>query len=646
MKKIKKKAPSEKSITPTGNPSPEWSHLAVLVAIVSAVSLLTYIPSLMNGFISNWDDNRYITENIHIRSIGLSFFKWALLDYKTNLWHPISWISHAIDYAIWGLKPFGHHLTNIIVHAVNTGIAVILSYMLLEITASTNNTAPQHSPDKRYLLVASGISGLLFGIHPLHVESVAWVTERKDLLYALFFMLSVIYYIRYARNAYTNKTPDKKPFLFDRSYLLSLGLFALSLGSKPMAITLPLICLLLDWYPLQRLTRKSIGSLIAEKIPFFALSIFVSLLTIHAQKDIGALKSIAEAPPLFRITLACKSLLLYLLKVIIPVQLLPLYPYPVDTNPFKAEYLAALTIVFVITAACLTMRRKHPFLVVTWFFFVITLLPVLGIMQAGIQSMADRFTYLASFGPLLLVSAGAACLWRRIHFSTAARTISLTTAAIVTITLLYTTLQQIAIWKDAVTLWSHMLIKYSPNYAETYHYRGQAYQKIGMLDAAINDYTQCITLAPKHVEARVNRGTAFVEKGFLDKALDDFNQVIALDPQDILVYACRGDVYAKKGLFSKAKEDFTRALSIKPINAVYINRGLIYMEEGDFTKALEDLTAAIQLQPDYPDAYPLRGDAYMKTGQAELARQDYARACSMGIRTACEKAVLPVQKEN
>lgn len=644
MKKHKNKSIPQQVSTSTSpaQSSSDWNELAVLVAIVAAVTILTYVPSLRNGFISNWDDNRYITENIHIRSLGLNFFKWALLDYKTNLWHPISWISHAIDYAIWGLQPFGHHLTNVVLHAINSGIVVFLSYLLLKISFSANGAASiEESPHWRALILASAMTGLLFGVHPLHVESVAWVTERKDLLYSLFYMLSMICYIRYCGESGNDKPTS---FLNNRYYLLSLGLFTLSLGSKPMAITLPLICLLLDWYPLRRIPGGKWISICLEKIPFFALSFFVSLLTIHAQKEIGALKTITEAPPLFRIMLACKSLMLYLLKSLIPYRLLPLYPYPEEATPFKPEYLAALLLLIAITAACLLLKKSRPYLIVVWLFFIINLLPILGIMQAGIQSMADRFAYLASLGPLLLVSVTAASLWGRARESKAARTAALATASIVLILLISTTIRQIAIWKDAVTLWSHMLANYSPTYAELYHYRGQAYQKAGFLDAAIEDYSKCIGLAPKHVEAYVNRGTALVEQGQYDKAIADFDRAITLDPKDILVYACRGNAYAKKGMLSKAKEDFTKAIDIKPINAAYINRGLIHMDEREYDKAADDFSAAISLQPDYPDAYPVRGDAYMKMGRSDLASEDYRQACSMGIQPACEKAAIPLQK--
>lgn len=619
------------------------NDLTILALLASMVAFIVYAPSLQNGFISNWDDNRYLLENSHIRSMGLDFFTWAFLDYKTNLWHPLTWISHALDYAMWDLNPFGHHLTNVVLNAFNTGIVVILSYLLLDsVTSRNDDPGYQESAGRCDLLVASGITGLLFAIHPLHVESVAWVAERKDLLYSLFYMLSIICYLRYAASIVRD---ESTPFFRNRHYLWALGLFALSLGSKPMAITLPLICLILDWYPLRRIAAGRMISLLVEKIPFLVLSLGVSILTVMAQREVGGLKSLTEASPAFRIMLAFKSLVLYLVKIVFPVGLLPLYPYPKDTTaPFTPEYLGALCLIVALTALCVALRKKRPYLAAVWAFFVITLLPILGIMQAGIQSMADRFVYLASFGPLLLAAVGATLLWRRLQSSTAVRGAAASAVSVVVLLLLYLTVTQIGIWKDAVTLWSYMLDKYSPNYAEAYQYRGQAYQKIGRVDSAIEDFSRCITLDPVNVEAHVNRGMSQFGKGEFDKAIKDFDKAIALNPKEVVAYTNRGNAYAQKGVLSKAKEDFSRAIEIKPFYPAYINRGLVNMDEGAFTKAAEDFNEAIRLQPDFPDVYNARGDAYMKNGRIDLALQDYSKACSMGVQVACDKAVSPFKK--
>jgi tetratricopeptide (TPR) repeat protein len=613
----------------------------MLAVIASVVAFILYVPSLQNNFISNWDDNRYLLENSHIKSMGLNFFTWAFLDYKTNLWHPITWISHALDYALWDLNPFGHHLTSVVLNSLNTGIVVILSFLLLKTVASRNDAEEcQVFTDRRDLLVAAGISGLLFAIHPLHVESVAWVAERKDLLYSLFYMLSIICYLRYAASI---ERDEPTLFYRNRHYLWALGLFALSLGSKPMAITLPLVCLILDWYPLRRVQTGKLISLLVEKVPFLALSLLVSIVTVMAQKEVGGLKTLTEASFAFRIMLAFKSLLLYLVKVFLPVGLLPLYPYPKDTAPFKPEYLGALLLILVLTILCLFYRKRRPYFAAVWFFFVITLLPILGIMQAGIQSMADRFAYLASFGPLLLAAVGLTMLWRKVQSVALVRELFVAAAFVVVFLLVNMTVLQIAIWKDAVTLWSYM-IKSSPDYAETYQYRGQAFQKIGRLDSAIDDFSRCIALDPAHVEAFVNRGMSQFGKGEFDKAIEDFDRAIALNPKEVVAYTNRGNAYAQQGVLSRAKEDFSRAIAIKPFYPAYINRGLVTMDEGDFTKAAADFTEAIKLQPDFPDVYPVRGDAYMKMGRIDLALQDYSQACSMGVQAACDKATSPFQR--
>ena len=310
---------------------------------VSLMTFLVYLSALQNDFVG-WDDGTYVVENPFIRSLNGALLKWAFLDFYASNWHPLTWISHALDYAVWGLNPLGHHLTNNILHAVNTFLVVLLVVKLMEavrrrreavprpkIGRSTESPLTEEPYDVKGPLIAAATTGLLFGLHPIHVESVAWVAERKDLLCALFFLLSIMMYIRYI----TPPSPSypKRGWRSRGSYFLSLAFFTLALLSKPMAVSLPFVLLVLDWYPFGRITSyKTFGTAFIGKMPFIALSLVSSILTVQAQKE--AIVPMELAPLSQRILVGVESLIGYLWKMILPVNLSPFYPYPKNLSPF------------------------------------------------------------------------------------------------------------------------------------------------------------------------------------------------------------------------------------------------------------------------------------------------------------------------
>ena len=260
-----------------------------VAGLVSLLTIIIYLPTLQNKFVA-WDYNVYVYNNPYIRSLNLDLFKWDFSDFYAGYWSPLTWISHALDYAVWGLNPLGHHLTNIIFHAVNTFVVVLLMIRLLKArkAPTTNSDAPGFLTE-RMILMAAGITGLLFGLHPLHVESVARVSERKDLLSALFFLLTIIMYIRHLSVREHQTTQVKiRSLVFSKYYFLSCGFFILALHSKPMAVTLPVVLLILDWYPFKRIQSfQAFRQAVVEKIPFLALSLFSSIITILSQRRQG-----------------------------------------------------------------------------------------------------------------------------------------------------------------------------------------------------------------------------------------------------------------------------------------------------------------------------------------------------------------------
>ncbi len=544
----------------------------LLAGIVALATFIVYIASLRNDFVL-WDDDWYVYENEHIQSFDLTFLKWAFFDFYSGNWHPLTWISHALDCALWGLNPLGHHLTNNVLHAANTFLVVLLVVKLLQPSSTSSNSSA--GLNKR-ALIGAGVTGLLFGLHPLHVESVAWVSERKDLLCALFYLVSVKYYLDYASRTGGEPVQQKQSLqYFSKHYVFSVGFFILALMSKPMAITLPPVLLILDWYPLSRIQSfKSFRIAFVEKTPFIVLSLISSVLTLFAQKAGGALGVVVMVfePLSSRSALAAKSLLSYLGKMILPLDLTPLYPYPMNIAPLSLEYLVPVVLVIATTIFCVALVKKQKLWLAVWGYYIVTLLPVIGLVPVGIQAMADRYTYLPSLGPFLI--AGLLTVWvsKKVDAVKKAglgiKIAGVAGALLIVITMTYLTFEQIGIWRNSITLWSYVIEK-----------------------------------EPSATVAYGNRGVTFAAAGELDKALEDYNRAIALDPYDTGIYFERGQVFARMRQFDKAVADFDKTIMLDQYGAksqvdkkfYFLNRGLAYLEMAKPEPAMSDLKQACEL---------------------------------------------------
>lgn len=655
----------------------------VIAGIVAMMTFLAYMPALLNGFV-DWDDRTYVYDNPHIRQLNPAFFKWAFFDFYEANWHPLTWLSHAVDYAIWGLNPFGHHLTSIILHAANAFMVVVLTITFLEIwKGSESKNGPSKFPDKPAISITGGVTGFLFGLHPLHVESVAWIAERKDLLCALFFLLSIMAYMKYAHAVGAETAqPGARSRFRNRQYLFSLGYFTLALLSKPMAVTLPLVLLILDWCPLGRVpSMKLLRPVVVEKLPFIVLSLTSSVLTVLAQRSSGAIKSVNFAPLVTRLIIAAKSLIVYLGKMILPVHLIPYYPYPKDASLFSPGGLVPIVLVIGITVSCLAVAKKEKLWLSLWGYYVVTLLPVLGIVQVGEQAMADRYTYLPSFAPFLLAGLFVARIATSLDGLKAKSNVLVKPAAgisvlFLVVSLTWLTYTQIGIWRSTIDLWSHVIrkdpdislayrdrgvafektglydkaiedyntsIALDPRYYKAYVNRAIIFEKTGRLDEAIADYSTAIVLRPSHYEIYMSRGNALIKTGQFDKAIEDFNRAIAMNPYYYEAYTYQGIAFNKAGLFDRAIKAFNESIAIHPANAdAYGGRGLSYALSNHYDKALEDFNQAISLNNNYAPAYLNRGKLSHLTGNTEQALSDYRKACDLGDAEGC-KAVQSLQ---
>ncbi len=423
---------------------PDLSRKQLTAAICFALAVGTfalYSPILSHAFL-NYDDPDYIVNNPHVNS-GLTWsgIIWAFKSGYAANWHPLTWISHMIDCQLFGLKPAGHHLVNVLFHTANT---VLLFILLNYLTGA---------------IWRSAFVAALFAWHPLHVESVAWASERKDVLSAFFWMLTLLAYTRYvAEGKLQAKRNSTLGFLASPFYWLALILFACGLMSKPMVVTLPFVLLLLDFWPLQRFNASTFQRLLLEKIPFFVLMVASCIITLHVQK--GALWSTAALPFSFRLANALVSYVSYLSKMFLPVNLALIYPYP---HSLPLPVVAATVIVlFLLSAIFLFQAKRCPYLIVGWLWFLGTLVPAVGLVQVGVQAMADRYTYLPSIGIFILVAWGIGDL-----VSSAPRkreTCILAGGAVLAACLVLTSLQ-LRYWRNSATIFSHTVEVTTDNYA-------------------------------------------------------------------------------------------------------------------------------------------------------------------------------------
>lgn len=516
---------------------------ALLAAIVT---FIVFLPALKNNFV-NWDDTAYVLHNTHIKSIDINLFRWAFFDFYDNTWFPLTWISLAIDYAFWGLDPWGYHLTNIVLHAFNTLWVSLIAVQLVKAYRKRMTVTDSAFPNSM-VIICCVVAGLFFGLHPLRVESVAWISERKDMLNTFFGLPALLLYIGFAeRRAEGSNNP--LACLVDKRYLTALLLFILSLLSKPMTVTLPVIFLIIDWFPLGRFDGwKGLKIIFAEKIPFLLGSLAVGIITMISQQP--AMIAFDKIPMGARFILVCKSIIVYFRMMIWPSGLMPSYPHPAtEISLSKIEYLLPSVVVVLITIACLLMVKRQKIWLAVWLYYLVTLFPVSMIVQVGSQAMADRYTYLPGIGPTIIVSIGIGLFFSKLRTSgKLGKSVGYgLITGIIAISTVYSviTVRQISVWRNTGTLWSRV-IDLKPD-GLTYFTRGKYYELIGEYENALKDMTESL---------------GFAERKGYSKIYE--------------VYFARADIYFKTGNYQNALEDYDQAIKLNPAPAAeyYYQRGM------------------------------------------------------------------------
>ena len=509
-----------------------WISLALVAA-----NLIIYEPVRQYPFV-NTDDPVYVTANEHVLG-GLSWanVQWAFGEARVPYWHPLTFLSHMLDVQLFGTNAGGHHVTSVILQVLNT---ILVFALMLEMTGALGRSA-----------VVAG----LFALHPLRVESVAWVAERKDVLSAFFWIATTWAYVRYVRRPHPKR------------YAAVVVLFALGLMAKPMIVTLPFTLLLLDYWPLERLeyeatrTRTdgaSIGELLKEKVPLFVLALLASIGTFAAQRQVGAVESLEAIPLTLRIENAIYSYVAYIGDLLWPARLAALYPYPRAVS--VTTVLLALLVLAAITALVIVARRRHPYLLVGWLWYLGTLLPVIGVIQVGPQARADRFTYVPHIGLLLMLVWGIPDLLRRLP-NRRVVLVPLAVAALASCAVV--SRRQVGYWQGTFTLWEHTLAITRDNGVAHYNL-GVALLAAGRNDDGLSHLREAVRLEPDFATAHNRLALELSRRGDLAGATTQLAEVVRLMPASAQAHANLAIVLAKQGRNADAIDEFSQAVLLNP----------------------------------------------------------------------------------
>ena len=576
--------------------------MTIGICLLLAVAVFMVFGQTLHHEFVNLDDEDYVYENTEvIRGLTLPGIAWALTHSYASNWHPLTWISHMLDCELYGLNPGGHHLTSVVLHAT---AAILLFLALRQMTRA---------------LWPSAFVAAVFAIHPLRVESVAWVSERKDVLSGLFFMLTLMAYVRYARNV----------FSLGR-YLTVVLCFALGLLSKPMLVTLPFVLLLLDYWPLRRIPAtappSALGALrplVVEKIPLFTLSVASCAVTILAQRE--AVATISKVPVALRIGNAVVSYIIYLGQTVFPVRLAPFYPLFASDLPVWKVGLALVLLVG-ISAGVILQRRKRPYLLVGWLWYVGMLAPVIGLLQVGNQARADRYTYLPQIGVYLFVAWGARDMFSSRRFG---RLVLGSLSLAVIASLMVCATIQTSYWRNSEVLWIHALSCTSRNYA-AYNNLGGVLFGQGRAAQAIDDYQKALEIRPDFVEARYNLANALAAQGRSVDAIEQYQKAFELAPDNAEAHSSLGTVLMGQGRHAEAIDQYLKALEIRPdfVEARY-NVANALAAQGRFAEAIEQYKQALRINPRYEQAINNLANALTAQGRFAEAIEEYQKAIEL-----------------
>jgi len=575
-----------------------YFHTLWICAALVLAAIAVYYQVWTYDFV-NYDDPEYVYENRHIQA-GLTFstVKWAFTTGYAANWLPLTWLSLMLDWQFFGSNAGGYHITNLVFHIANT----LLLFIVLKQMTQT--------------LWQSAFVAALFALHPLHVESVAWVSERKDVLSIFFWILTMWAYVSFVGRPKISR------------YLLVVVFFALGSMSKPMLVTLPFVLLLLDYWPLERLnTKRSLPHLLIEKIPLFAMVIASCIITFIVQKEGKAVANLAGfSPEALKICIynAFISYIQYIIKMIWPARLAFFYPHPCrDVSGFFAGISAA--VLLVATILILRACKKHRYLAVGWFWYLGTLVPVIGFVQVGSQAMADRYSYITLTGLFIIIAWGlpellGKWLYRKISLWAFSLTVLSALAVLAHIQQRY--------WKNTITLCEHALKVTENNYEAHYCITDMLLEQ-GRIEEAIWHNTEALRIKPNYTNALNGLGSALMKAGKIDEAMGYYKKAIEISPRSAISYIHFGEVLAAKGKFDEALSMYQKALQLSPDVELYSNIGFVLAKSGKLEEAAKEYEKVLLIEPRNATAHKNLGAVFFQQKKFDQAAAEYRKALEL-----------------
>jgi tetratricopeptide (TPR) repeat protein len=576
-------------------------------------TLLVFGRAIGNDWV-NYDDPDYVTKNEYVRGgLTAAGARWAFTSGDVSYWHPLTWLSHMADWSLYGKNPRGHHATSVVWHAFN---AVLAFLVLRRLTGAVG---------------ASALAAALFAWHPLRVESVAWIAERKDVLSGCFALLTIWSYAAYADRRRARETGA--PW---RYYLLALGAFAGGLMSKPMLVSLPLVLLVLDYWPLRRWGTGARGdvkprpeplsALLVEKVPFVLLAVGVSVVTVIAQQKVGTLSTVLGFDA--RLANAVVAVVRYLAKFVWPFDLAVLYPHPGHWPAAVVVATALLGLGF--SGVAVWQWRRRPWLLAGWLWFLVMLAPVAGLVQVGIQSMADRYTYL----PMLGVTVALVWTLREVATALALQRAFAVVAALALAGCVGRTWNQLGVWRNSLTLFEHAAAVTKKNYLAHNNIGTHLFAE-GRIDEAIASYRRSLAINPDYVEAVNNLGHALAQQGAMREAVEHYRAALRAKPDLVEAHNNLGNALSDLGKVDEAIEHYEFVLARQPRHVDALNNyGVALAMKGRLADAVERITAALRLNPDSVSAHSNLGNVYAMMGKSDDAIGHYRRALELSPNDA------------
>ncbi|MFZ5866630.1 MAG: tetratricopeptide repeat protein [Thermodesulfobacteriota bacterium] len=546
-------------------------RICLFVVLFGAV-LLVFLPSAGNDFV-DWDDYAFVTRNHHIRTLDLRAISWMFTTFYQGAWHPLTWFSHGMDVAVGALNPSFHHLMNVLIHCVN-----VLLFFALCVSLQERLVVGR---DRIY--AAAFAAALLFGVHPLRVESIAWVAERKDVLCTLFYLATLLAYLGYVKAESSGSR---------RAYYLLAVVFCLGAAlSKPMSMTLPIVLLVLDFYPLQRLEPRSAVPRVWEKTPFLAIAAATAILNFLAAK--GAAIPFSYVTPSVRIMNAFHGMVFYIEKSLMPFGLVPLYQLDPNADYFSPKFLLSAALVLIVTGLVIRRALRGDRLwAAAWFYYLITLGPALGLFMSFRHAAADRYSYLSTLSFWLLVGLGFGRLWtaaaKSVRFAAVIRGTLVVWLVAAAFAYAHQTREQIAVWKNSVTLWTYVIDTSHYKPALAFYGLGRALEAQGELDRALEGYQMAVSLNPAHSKYVGAVANVMARKGRLEESLAIYREIQEKEPQNPRSHIDVGRVLSMKGQLDEAAAAFKKATEVDPESGrAWAMLAVSYLDRNDKERAIE-----------------------------------------------------------